>query len=81
MEIAEIKQKLHSLIDATNDELTLKHLLNTAEKTQITTYTNEEADLSKEDYEDLLSLVNEPPETDTISYNELKSSLSRWFTN
>ena len=36
--------------------------------------------LSEKDYEELQSLLREDPETDTINYEALKSSLSRWFT-
>lgn len=80
MEISEIKQKLHALIDSTNDENSLINLLEVAEKKQTTASATEKEYLSEEDYEELLSLVNEPPLKDTISYEELKSSLSRWFT-
>lgn len=80
MEIKELKQKLYSYIESVNDEKVLLNLLHATEEKQELQYTDEEADLSSEDYEELLSLVNEPPEKDTISYAELKSSLSRWFT-
>jgi len=35
---------------------------------------------SEEDYAELISLVNAPLEKDIMSYDELKSSLGRWFT-
>ena len=80
MRIADIKEKLHSLIEATDNEALLEDLLIETE-TRLNTRNNYEAEgLSKEDYEELSSLLNEPLEKDTISYNELKSSLSRWFT-
>jgi hypothetical protein len=50
MEIKKIKQKLHSLIDATEDENTLMDLLNAAEKKSYLHYTNEETDLSEKDF-------------------------------
>ncbi len=80
MEIEALKQKLHSFIDSTNDADTLINLLHAAGNKAGSNYINEKTYLSEEDYEELLSLVNEPPEKDTISYEELKSSLSRWFT-
>ena len=80
MAIQEIKEKLHSLIEQTNNEVLLEDLLIEA-KTRIHTANPHEAEgLSKEDYDELISLVNEAPEKDTVSYDELKSSLSRWFT-
>lgn len=75
MSIKDLKEKLYSLIQETENEALLKNLLYKAENTADT-----ENELSKEDYDDLLSLINEPPEKDTISYNELKSSLNKWFT-
>lgn len=75
MSIKDLKEKLYSLIQETENEALLKNLLYEAENTVDT-----ENELSKEDYEDLLSLINEPPEKDTISYNELKFSLNKWFT-
>jgi hypothetical protein len=80
MEIEALKQKLRSFIDSTNDADTLINLLHAAGNKASSTYINEKTYLSEEDYEELLSLVNEPPEKDTVSYEELKSSLSRWFT-
>jgi hypothetical protein len=80
MAIQEMKEKLHSLIEQTNNEVLLEDLLLEA-SSRITTKNPYEAEgLSKDDYDELISLVNEPPEKDTISYDELKSSLSRWFT-
>ena len=75
MSIKDLKEKLYSLIQETENEALLKNLLYEAKNTGDT-----ENELSKEDYDDLLSLINEPPEKDTISYNELKSSLNKWFT-
>ena len=80
MAIQEMKEKLHSLIEATNNEILLQDLLLEADSRIQTTNQHEAEGLSKEDYDELISLVNEPPEKDTISYDELKSSLSRWFT-
>ena len=80
MAIQEMKEKLHSLIEATNNEILLQDLLLEADSRIHTTNQHEAEGLSKEDYDELISLVNEPPEKDTISYDELKSSLSRWFT-
>jgi hypothetical protein len=36
--------------------------------------------LSEADYNELLMLAEEEPKKDTISLEELKQSLSRWFT-
>ena len=80
MAIKEIKEKLHSLIEQTNNEVLLEDLLLEANSRIHTTNPHEAEGLSKEDYDELISLVNEPPEKDTISYDELKFSLSRWFT-
>ena len=80
MPIEELKEKLHSLIEKTNNEVLLEDLLLEA-KSRINANSPYEAEgLSEEDYDELLSLVNEVPKKDTISYDELKSSLSRWFT-
>jgi hypothetical protein len=79
MAIQEMKEKLHLLIEATNNEVLLEDLLIEANSRIHTKQAHEAEGLSKEDYEELLCLVNEPPIKDTISYNELKSSLSRWF--
>ena len=75
-----MKEKLHALIEQTNNEVLLEDLLLEANSRIHTINPNEAEGLSKEDYDELISLVNEPPEKDTISYDELKSSLSRWFT-
>ena len=80
MAIQEMREKLHSLIEQTNNEVLLEDLLPEASSRINTTNPHEAEALSKEDYDELISLVNEPPEKDTISYDELKSSLSRWFT-
>ena len=80
MKISEIKEKLYSYINSTNDENVLINLLDAVEGRNEQPFTNEEEDLSKKDYKELMALVNEPPEKDTISYAEFKSSLSKWFT-
>ncbi|MCW3114957.1 MAG: hypothetical protein JWR18_3353 [Segetibacter sp.] len=79
MAIQEIKEKLHSLIEQTNNEVLLEDLLLEANSRIHATNPHEAEGLSKEDYDELISLVKESPEKDTISYDELKSSLSRWF--
>ncbi len=80
MILDELKGKLLSIIEATDNELLLEDLLIEAE-TRLKTNNKYEAEgISKEDYEELTSLINEHPEKDTISYDELKSSLSRWYT-
>jgi hypothetical protein len=80
MEIKEVKEKLHSIIESTDNELLLQNILNAVEGKQGFKNSDDANELSEEDYNDLMSLVNEPPQQNTISYNELKSSLSRWFT-
>ena len=79
MKIEETKQQLHSLIDQTNNEVLLEDLLEEARTRILTPNPNEAEGLSKEDYDELISLINEPTEKDTISYDALKTSLSRWF--
>jgi len=79
MAIQEMKEKLHSLIEETNNEILLEDLLLTGNRIY-TTHPHEAEGLSKEDCDELISFVNKPPENDIISYDELKSSLSRWFT-
>jgi hypothetical protein len=80
MAIQEIKDKLHSLIEQTNNEVLLEDLLIEANSRIHATGAHEAEGLSKADYDELISLMSEPPQKDTISYDELKSSLSRWFT-
>ena len=80
MAINDLKGKLHALIEATNNQALLEDLLVAAESRLYTNNEYEAEGLSKEDFEDLAFLVNEEPEKDTISYDELKSSLSGWFT-
>ena len=79
MAIQEMKEKLHLLIEQTDNGILIEDLLLEADSRIHTTNPHEAEGLSREDYDDLISLVNEPPEKDTISYDELKSSLSRWF--
>lgn len=76
-----MREKLYLLIDETNNVLLLEDLLLEADSRIHTTNPAKTEGLSKGDYDDLISLVNEPSEKDTISYDKLKSSLSRWFTN
>ncbi|TDH23430.1 hypothetical protein EXU57_16605 [Segetibacter sp. 3557_3] len=80
MAIQDIKEKLHSLIEQTNNEVLLDDLLSEASSRIHATSPHEAEGLSKSDYQELISLMNEAPEKDTTSYNELKSSLRRWFT-
>ena len=80
MAIEELKGKLHSLIHATNNEVLLEDLIIEAQSSLDSNIDNEVEGLSKEDLDELVSSLNEPAEKDTISYSELKSSLSRWFT-
>ena len=75
-----MKEKLHLLIEETNNGVLIEDLLLEADSRIHSTNPNEAEGISKEDYDELVSLVNEPPEKDTISYDKLKSSLSRWFT-
>ncbi len=80
MAIDEIKVKLHSLIEGTNNEILLEDLLMEAEsRLNSSGYVLE--GLSEEDFNELaLFAADETPEKDTISFDELKSSLGRWFT-
>lgn len=79
MKIEETKQQLHSLIEQTNNEVLLEDLLEEARTRILTPNPHEAEGLSKEDYDELISLINESTEKDTISYDALKTSLSRWF--
>jgi len=76
MRIELLKEKLHSLINKTNNEA---FLLLKAKSRKEPAEPHVSEGLSKDDYDELVSLINEPPEKDTISYDELKASLSRWF--
>jgi hypothetical protein len=77
MSIKDLKEKLHSLIESTDNEVVLKTLLYQVIRSLDAA---KEGGVSKEDYDELLAVINEPQEKDTISYNELKSSLKEWFT-
>jgi hypothetical protein len=80
MELEELKDKLQKLIKETNNEILLEDLLSEAEsRININTPYQTEG-LTEEDFNELTSLVSEPSIKDTISYDELKSSLSRWFS-
>lgn len=79
MAIQELKERLHDLINQTNNEVLLEDMLLEAERRIKTTLSHEIEGLSKEDYEELKSLLKEDSEADTISFEELKSSLNRWF--
>lgn len=79
MQIKELKEKLHSLIEDSTNEILLEDLLLEAENRMAATVPGEAEGLSKDDYEELVSLAKEPAEKDTISYDEFKSSLSKWF--
>ena len=55
-----MKEKLHSLIEKTNNEILLEDLLPEAYSRIHTTNPHEVERLSKEDYDEFISLVNEP---------------------
>lgn len=80
MAIEELKERIHSLVDGSDNQALLEDLLLQFENRLQTLQGHEAENLSKEDYDGLIVLVNEPPEKDTVSYQELKSSLSLWFT-
>lgn len=79
MPIEEIKEKLRSLIETSTNEVLLEDLLLEAQTRTTSANPHEVEGLSKEDYDELSFLAKEPIEKDTISYDELKSSLSKWF--
>lgn len=80
MAIEELKEKLHSLIEETNNEVLLEDLLIEAE-TRLSSPGHILEGLSKDDYNELALLAaDETPEENTITFNELKSSLGKWFT-
>lgn len=76
MAIEEMKQKLHEWLTATNNSEMLESILIQVQNEDLV---NE--GLSREDYEELDSLAKEPVEKETVSYDDLKASLSRWFTS
>lgn len=76
----DLKNKLHSIIDSTDNEILLEDLLLEAESRLTATHLNEKEGLSEEDFTELNELSKQPFYKDTINYNELKASLSRWFT-
>lgn len=80
MAIEELKQKLHALIESSNNATLLEDLWMEAQSRSLPERPNDAEGLSQEDYEELVSLATEPAEKDTVSYNELKASLSKWFT-
>lgn len=80
MPIEVLKENLHSLINETTNEVLLEYLLFKAKSRISTTHPHEAEGLFRDDFDELISLINEPPEKDTSSYNELKSSISRRFT-
>jgi len=80
MAIEELKQKLHLLIDETNNEVLLEDLLIEAES-RVKSSGHILEGLSEEDYNELAMFSeDEKPEKDTITFDELKSSLGKWFT-
>ena len=79
MPIQELKDKLHNIIDSTNNEALLEDMLLEAQSRIAGKEPYEIEGLSEKDYEELKMLVQEAPLKNTISYDELKSSLSRWF--
>lgn len=81
MPIEEIKQKLRELIETSNNGAMLEDLLMEAQSRSGAVSPHETEGLSKEDCEELTMLAKEDPLKDTVSYDELKDSLNRWFTN
>ncbi len=79
MALKELKEKLHHLIEETNNEVLLEDMLLEAESRMNTSLPHEIEGLSEKDYKELQSLLHEDPETGTIDYEALKSSLNRWF--
>ena len=69
------------MIEETNNETLLEDLLIEANSRIHTINPYEAEGLSEDDYDELISLIREPSEKDTISYDELKSSLSKWLQN
>ena len=80
MPIKELKDKLHDIIDSTNNEVLLEDMLLEAQSRIMSKSAYRIEGLSKKDYDELKMLAKEEPKKNTISYDELKSSLSRWFT-
>jgi hypothetical protein len=81
MPLQELKEKLHDIINSTNNEILLEDMLLEAQSRTTSKSAHKIEGLSKKDYEELKMLAKEEPMKNTISYNELKSSLSRWFTS
>ena len=81
MPLNELKEKLHQIIDSTNNEILLEDMLLEAESRTTSKTPHGIEGLSKTDYEELKMLAGEDALKDTMTYDELKSSLSRWFTS
>lgn len=81
MPIKELKEKLYSIIESTNNEILLEDMLLEAESRTTSKKPHEIEGLSEADYKELNMLAGEGALKDTMTYDELKSSLSRWFTS
>ncbi len=80
MAIEELKERLHKLINNTNNEILLEDMLHDAELRLHSPQSHVLEGLTEDDYSELVTLSGEKPEKDTITFTELKSSLGRWFT-
>lgn len=81
MKLNELKEQLHSLIQESSNKALLEDLLLEVKHREQSVQPHEKEGLIKEEFDELVQLANEPVEKDTISYSDLKSSLSRWFIN
>lgn len=80
MPIEELKEKLHQLIEKTNNEVLLEDLLIEAEDRMQSKSSHVIEGLSEDDYNELAELTkDENLEKDTMTFDELKASLGRWF--
>ena len=79
MEQKELRERLHNIINNTTNEMLLEDLLAEAEYRTASAQLHDKEGLIKEDYDELIALANEPAEKDTISYEEFKQSVCKWF--
>ncbi len=78
----QLKKELHQLIDETDDETLLSFVLEdiVTYKAKVNTHFDDLSDLSEEDRKELEEQAIEDPLADTITHEEFKQHISKWFT-
>jgi type I site-specific restriction endonuclease len=77
----DLKDKLHKLIDETDDERVLNILMeDLVAYNQTNSAFDDLSDLSPEDRAELEDLANEDPEKDTITFEEAKKQMNEWLS-